>query len=168
MSGATGPRWAVEAELDLGAIRIQPLGTDHDRGAFSCGVPALDHYLREQAGQDARPRVAVPFVATADGANVLGFHTLSATSIRSDPRDRARPGVAGGRDLARGSTFAGTREAAALSAKWEHRTEREAREAEGWQAKQQERRGRTRKPSSRSASGSKNTWDDCGFHAGHG
>ncbi len=73
MSDATGPRWAVEAALDRGAIRIQPLGTDHDRVAFSCGVPALDRHLREQAGQDARRRVAAPFVATADGANVLGF-----------------------------------------------------------------------------------------------
>ena len=67
--------------MDLGAIRIQPLGADHDRGTFSCGVPALDRYLREQAGQDARRRVAAPFVATADGAKVLGFYTLSATSI---------------------------------------------------------------------------------------
>ena len=67
--------------MDLGAVRIQLLGADHDRGAFSCGVPALDRYLREQAGQDARRRVAAPFVATADGAKVLGFYTLSATSI---------------------------------------------------------------------------------------
>lgn len=81
VSGATGPRWAVEAALHLGAIRIQPLGADHDRSAFSCGVPALDRYLREQAGQDARRRVAAPFVAMADGAKVLGFYTLSATSI---------------------------------------------------------------------------------------
>ena len=44
-------------------------------------MPALDRYLREQAGQDARRRVAAPFVATPDGATVLGFYTLSATSI---------------------------------------------------------------------------------------
>ena len=67
--------------MTLEAVRIQPLGAGHDRSAFSCGVPALDRYLREQAGQDARRRVAAPFVATADGVKVLGFYTLSATSI---------------------------------------------------------------------------------------
>ena len=42
----------------------------------------LDRYLREQVSQDARRRVAAPFVASTDGVNVLGFYTLSATSIR--------------------------------------------------------------------------------------
>ena len=68
--------------MDLAAIRIEPLGVGHDRGAFSCGVAPLDRYLREQAGQDARRRVAAPFVASADGVKVLGFYTLSATSIQ--------------------------------------------------------------------------------------
>lgn len=68
--------------MELATVRIQPLSAEHDRGAFSCGVPALDRYLREQARQDARRRVAAPFVATADGMRVLGFYTLSATSIQ--------------------------------------------------------------------------------------
>ena len=68
--------------MDLAAIRIEPLGPEHDRSAFSCGEPALDRYLREQAGQDARRRVAAPFVASTDGMKVLGFYTLSATSIQ--------------------------------------------------------------------------------------
>ena len=68
--------------MDLAAIRIEPLGPEHDRSTFSCGVPALDRYLREQAGQDARRRVAAPFVASTDGMKVLGFYTLSATSIQ--------------------------------------------------------------------------------------
>jgi len=68
--------------LDLGTIRVEPLGAGYDRSAFSCGVPALDRYLREQAGQDARRRVAAPFVASTDGVKVLGFYTLSATSIQ--------------------------------------------------------------------------------------
>ena len=57
--------------MDLGSVRIQPLSAELDRSAFSCGVPALDRYLREQAGQDARRRVAAPFVATTDGVKVL-------------------------------------------------------------------------------------------------
>ena len=68
--------------MDLGKVRIQPLSAEHDRSAFSCGMPALDRYLQEQAGQDARRRVAAPFVATTDGVKVLGFYTLSATSIQ--------------------------------------------------------------------------------------
>lgn len=68
--------------MDLSAIRVEPLGAHHDRSAFSCGVPDLDRYLREQAGQDARRRVAAPFVASNDGVRVLGFYTLSATSIQ--------------------------------------------------------------------------------------
>lgn len=68
--------------MDLSAIRVEPLGAHFDRNAFSCGVPNLDRYLREQAGQDARRRVAAPFVASNDGVRVLGFYTLSATSIQ--------------------------------------------------------------------------------------
>ena len=44
-------------------------------------MPALGRYLKEQAGQDARRRVAAPFVASADRLRVLCFHTLSASSI---------------------------------------------------------------------------------------
>lgn len=68
--------------MDLAAVRIEPLGAGHDRTAFSCGVPVLGRYLREQAGQDARRRIAAPFVASADGMAVLGFYMLSATSIQ--------------------------------------------------------------------------------------
>jgi len=68
--------------LDLAAIRIEPLGPRHDRSGFSCGVSVLDRYLQEQAGQDARRRVAAPFVASTNGIKVLGFYTLSATSIQ--------------------------------------------------------------------------------------
>ncbi len=68
------------ARLDLGAVRIEPLGPEHDRLHFACGVPALDRYFREQAGQDAKRRVAAPFVAVDEG-RVIGFYTLSATSI---------------------------------------------------------------------------------------
>ena len=68
--------------MDLAAISIEPLGPGHDRSTFSCGEPALDLYLREQAGQDARRRVAAPFAASSDGVKVLGFYTLSATSIQ--------------------------------------------------------------------------------------
>lgn len=56
----------------------------HDRSGFSCGVEALDRYLQSQAGQDARRRVAAPFVLVEPpSANVLGFYTLSNTSLEA-------------------------------------------------------------------------------------
>jgi ribosomal protein S18 acetylase RimI-like enzyme len=63
---------------------IEPLGDQHDRAAFSCGVEALDSYLHKQAGQDARRRAAVPFVGTADGKTIAGYYTLSQYAIHLD------------------------------------------------------------------------------------
>ena len=62
---------------------VEPLGRHHDRAAFSCGKEALDRYIKDQAGQDARRRVAAPFVLVeASGArSVLGYYTLSAFAI---------------------------------------------------------------------------------------
>ncbi|MGA9057027.1 MAG: GNAT family N-acetyltransferase [Terriglobia bacterium] len=62
-------------------LRFEPLGPAHDRGAFSCGAEALDNYLRKQAGQDVRKRVAVAFVLTPDGKTVAGYYTLSQYSV---------------------------------------------------------------------------------------
>ena len=65
-----------------GALVIEPLIKRHNWTAFSCGIPALDHYLARRAGQDVRRRIARVFVCTAGGADaVLGFYTLSALSI---------------------------------------------------------------------------------------
>lgn len=62
--------------------RVEPLGKQHDRSAFSCGVEPLDRYLREQARQDARKRAAAPFVLCEGKSNaVLGYYTLSALSV---------------------------------------------------------------------------------------
>ncbi len=62
--------------------RIEPLGDGHDRAAFACGVEAMDRYLKTQAGQDVRRRVANCFVAVpADGSVIAGFYTLAAASI---------------------------------------------------------------------------------------
>ncbi len=67
------------------ALIIEPLGPRHDRASFSCGEPALDSYIRRQASQDARRRVAQVFVA-ASGASeeIAGFYTLSAASFEKD------------------------------------------------------------------------------------
>lgn len=63
-------------------LRVEPLGRDHDRAAFSCGVDALDHYLKSQAGQDAKRNVAAPFVVVEEGSRTIaGYYTLSMTSV---------------------------------------------------------------------------------------
>src|SRR3989338_11473724 len=62
---------------------VEPLGKKHDRAAFSCGNEILDYYLKELAGQDARRRVAAPFIVVAKTAppNILGYYTLSSFGI---------------------------------------------------------------------------------------
>jgi ribosomal protein S18 acetylase RimI-like enzyme len=61
---------------------IEPLGSHHNRAAFESGVEPLDRYFHTSAGQDAKKRVAAPFVLLdrTNGA-VAGYYTLSATSI---------------------------------------------------------------------------------------
>jgi predicted GNAT family N-acyltransferase len=62
--------------------RIEQLGASHDRAAFHSGVSELDHYFHHQAGQDARRKVAAPFVMVDGSGSIAGYHTLSAYSIR--------------------------------------------------------------------------------------
>jgi predicted GNAT family N-acyltransferase len=60
---------------------VEPLRALHDRAAFSCGVVALDDYLRRQARQDLSRNLAAVFVLTADNRTIAGYYTLSAHSI---------------------------------------------------------------------------------------
>ena len=62
-------------------FEVQPLGPHHNRSGFSCGVQPLDDYLRKQAGQDLKKRVAAVFVLTPDGEVVAGYYTLSQFSV---------------------------------------------------------------------------------------
>ncbi len=63
-------------------ISIEPLAAHHDRSDFSCGIEALNRYLRHQASQDARKNVATAFVLVETGSVfVRGFYTLSAISV---------------------------------------------------------------------------------------
>ena len=54
------------------------LGKDLNRAAFSCGEPSLDTYLKQQASQDERHRMAVCHVLVEqDSPNIIGYYTLS-------------------------------------------------------------------------------------------
>lgn len=72
---------------------IEPLG-DHDRAAFSCGNVSLDQYIREQASQDVKRRLASVFVITAkdDPKRVLAYYTLSSRELNLEqlPSEIAR------------------------------------------------------------------------------
>ena len=60
----------------------EPLGRHHDRSAFVSGSEPLDSYLKQQASQDIRRRVAGCFVAVDDDGKIVGYYTLAATSVR--------------------------------------------------------------------------------------
>ena len=62
-------------------FRVVPLDATHDRLAFDCDNPALNRYLREQASQDVRRRIAACFVALADGQRIAGYYTLASASL---------------------------------------------------------------------------------------
>jgi len=65
-----------------GPFLVEPLGTQHDRESFSCGVEALDRYFRKQVTQDIRRRVTACYVAVeAPGGEVAGYYTLAASGI---------------------------------------------------------------------------------------
>jgi predicted N-acetyltransferase YhbS len=56
----------------------------HDRAAFACGSEVLDRYLRQQANQDMRHRVASCFVAVDGAGAIAGFYTIAASSLVLD------------------------------------------------------------------------------------
>jgi hypothetical protein len=61
----------------------EPLGKQHDRESFHCGVAELDRWLKQQARQDQDRYVTAVYVftPTSEPTRIAGFYTLSATSI---------------------------------------------------------------------------------------
>lgn len=62
--------------------RIELLGPQHDRSGFVSGKEALDRYFQQQITQDARRRLATPFVMLMPEGGIGGFYTLSSTALR--------------------------------------------------------------------------------------
>lgn len=60
---------------------LAPLDVAHDRAGFHCGVAPLDCYLKKQATQDIRRRMAACFVALADEQRIAGYYTLASASV---------------------------------------------------------------------------------------
>ncbi len=68
---------------------IEPLGVEHDRAAFSCGVPLLDSFLHERVGQFAQRHLAQPFVMvdparSGEKKTIAGYYTLSSQGLDYD------------------------------------------------------------------------------------
>lgn len=63
-------------------LRVEALGSHHDRSGFESGVELLDRYFRTQAGQDARKNMAAPFVLMLRDGTVAGYYTLSSTAVQ--------------------------------------------------------------------------------------
>jgi GNAT superfamily N-acetyltransferase len=59
----------------------EALRRDHSRAHFTCGVEALDRYLRELALQDIKRLVAGCFVAVDETGEIAGYYTLAATHV---------------------------------------------------------------------------------------
>ena len=71
------------AELVDREFRVEPLGKEHDRAVFSCGVENLDRYLRTRASQDMRRKANAVFVLLRSDvpAAIVGYFTLCATTL---------------------------------------------------------------------------------------
>jgi GNAT superfamily N-acetyltransferase len=64
-------------------FRLELLGKQHGRAAFSCGVPSLDKYLKTQASQDMRRKANAVFVLLPvnDPARIIGYFTMCAYTV---------------------------------------------------------------------------------------
>jgi GNAT superfamily N-acetyltransferase len=63
-------------------FRFEPLGRQHDRSGFSCGVSELDQNLHRQAGQEQRRNVSRVFLAIDKERNqIAGYYSLSSSAV---------------------------------------------------------------------------------------
>lgn len=96
----------------------EALSKNHDRKQFTCGIEALDSYVRQSASQDVKRKTAAVFVMVPadEPKRIAGFYTLCATSVELSklpeeitkrlPRYPQVPGILIGR-LARDENFPG-------------------------------------------------------------
>ena len=62
-------------------MNISRLQSFHKKDQFECEEVSLSHYLKTQASQDIRKKLALCFVATNAMDQVMGYYTLSAQSL---------------------------------------------------------------------------------------
>jgi len=63
-------------------FHLEALSDAHDRSSFACGEEALDRYLKTQATQDIRRRIASCFVAVeVASGDIAAYYTIAAAGI---------------------------------------------------------------------------------------
>lgn len=70
---------AIEAVSKPRFERLDP--QRHDRKSFQCSETALEKYLKEQARKDQDSGACSVFVLTNDKASIIGYYTLTASSV---------------------------------------------------------------------------------------
>jgi len=58
-------------------FNLEPIGEQHDREGFDCGVEALNRYLSQIARQHEAKGVSRTYVLTDDGKSIAGFFALT-------------------------------------------------------------------------------------------
>ena len=65
-------------------MRVERLA-DHDQlGSFTCGVKALDDWLRNHALENQRRNLSRTFVLLDDGDRIVGYYALTMGGVRRD------------------------------------------------------------------------------------
>ncbi len=67
----------------IDSVKIESLAKNHDRRAFTCGIEALDVYLKRFARQHAAANISRTYVAASD-AKINGFYSLAMSGIRRE------------------------------------------------------------------------------------
>lgn len=66
----------------MSRFQVSLLSAEMDRSDFDCGSDPLNRYLREQATQDMRRRIAACFVAEDnEEVRIAGYYTLASASV---------------------------------------------------------------------------------------
>ncbi len=63
---------------------VKPLDNQYNKSDFSCGNVLLDNYIRKQAKQDVKRKLAACFVLPDESNNIKGYYTLSNAGIPSE------------------------------------------------------------------------------------
>ena len=60
---------------------VEVLSSKHNRKNFDCGQKQLDNYIKRFVSQDAKRNLAVCYVLADEKDKVVGYYTLSSSSI---------------------------------------------------------------------------------------
>lgn len=65
-------------------LQITPLGKEHDRSAFDCGITELNVFLKSTARQHGEKGISRTFVLHGSDSTILGFYTLTLCEIAAE------------------------------------------------------------------------------------